>query len=256
MNEREFDGKNIFITGSTGYIGRAIAFAFANKGALVSICGRDKERVDNIIESFEPVNGRVIGICLDVRDYKSIEKAVDMFRYEAGGELHGLINCAGGGAREEMKCLSDQSVDLIKEVIEVNLLGTIMCCKKCIPYIEDGGFIINTSSVLAYTGRSEYGEYASAKAGVIGLTRSLAKELGNRSIRVNSISYGSISREELVGVQREGQMRTNYLGLYADVPSFIQVPLFLASAGAMFITGEDIVVDGGRRLALKGTEEF
>ena len=74
MNEREFDGKNIFITGSTGYIGRAIAFAFANKGALVSICGRDKERVDNIIESFEPVNGRVIGICLDVRDYKSIEK--------------------------------------------------------------------------------------------------------------------------------------------------------------------------------------
>ncbi|MBR5407632.1 MAG: SDR family oxidoreductase [Lachnospiraceae bacterium] len=249
-----FKDKNIFITGSTGNIGSAIAKRFANLGAFVSVCGRNREQIQSIVQYIEDSGGNCIGIELDVSNNNSINNAIAKFLKATDNRIDGLINCAGGGPRENRATLENQTIDMILKIINTNLIGTILCTKECIPYISDGGFIINFSSVIGHMGMAEYSEYAAAKAGIIGFTKAIAKELGSRSIRVNSVSYGMVSRYGKEGKSLIEHQKTNYLNAFMMGEDVTGIIMFLASEEASYITGADILVDGGRVLALRGTD--
>ena len=252
-----FDEKRVFITGSTGYIGRRIMQAFVNEGAIVSVCGRALDNCEEIAYKICEEKGPNIAypIAFDVGDYLSVEEAMDEFSSKAG-DIDILVNCAGGGSRGNRSSLDMQNIELVREIIDVNLMGTIYCCKEALKHFNSqGGNIINVTSILGHNGMELYSEYSAAKGGVIAFTKALAKELGGKNIRVNSISYGLISREELYGEQRLYSKHTNYLNKVPTTEEIVSAVLYLASDEAGYITGADLVVDGGRSLALKGTEE-
>mgnify|MGYP000091242113 CR=1 FL=1 len=242
----ELKKKVALITGGARGIGKEIADGFAAAGADIVLGDVDREGVKSAAEDLKKFNVRTQGYYLDVSSIESVEEAagntIDKF-----GRLDILVNNAGI-TRDNL--IIRMSVDDFDRVISINLKGAFNCTKivSRIMMKQRVGRIINIASVIGIIGNAGQANYAASKAGLIGLTKSSAKELASRNITVNAIAPGFI-KTEMTGELPE-DVQKKYLeiiplrrpGTPQDVA---HAALFLASDYSSYITGQVIVVDGG-----------
>jgi NAD(P)-dependent dehydrogenase (short-subunit alcohol dehydrogenase family) len=247
------DGKRVVVTAGASGIGRAIAHGFHARGGKVAVCDISRDFLDTLEEELP---GVVAGQA-DVSDEVEIEAFFDHALAQLGG-IDVLVNNAGvsgptGGI--ETLSLADW-----KQCTAVNLDGCFLCCRRAVPLMkaQSWGVIINiasTAGILAYPMRTPY---AASKWAVVGLTKTLAMELGGHGIRVNAIAPGSINNDRMDGViareakakvVSENEIRQSYVRQSAmktmiDPEEIADIALFLASENARHINGQIIAVDG------------
>jgi 3-oxoacyl-[acyl-carrier protein] reductase len=239
----DLTGRNAVVTGSTRGIGRAIAAALAECGARVAVVGRDREKAAAV--ATEIGNGAV-GFACDVGDTASVAQLITDVEKEFGG-IDILVNNAGITRDNLVMRLKDEDWD---DVLNANLRGAFAAIRAASRGMmkKRSGRIINMASVVGLNGNKGQANYAASKAGLIALTKTVARELGSRNILVNAIAPGFIETEMTEAMTPEARAALNglipleRLGKTTDVASAV---VFLASDHASYITGQVLVVDGG-----------
>lgn len=241
----DFRGKKVIITGSTRGIGKAIAVEFAKKGATVVITGRSKSNAEIVAKNITAEFGvDAYGVELDfskdiTESWKEIESCIDTPDI--------LVNNAGLTRDTLFIRMKDEDWN---EVINANLTGTFKITQLAVKKMmkKRYGKIINISSIIGFIGNVGQVNYATTKAGLIGFTKSLAKELASRNITVNAVAPGFIETDmtqQLPEDVKEKYMEQIPLGRFGKPEDVANVVLFLASDNASYITGETIHVNGG-----------
>ncbi|MDQ2889286.1 MAG: 3-oxoacyl-[acyl-carrier-protein] reductase [Gemmatimonadota bacterium] len=241
--EIDLSGRNALVTGSTRGIGRAIAGALADCGARVAVTGRDVARAAAVADD---IGRGARGFAVDVGEVASVAKLVADVE-EAFGGIDILVNNAGITRDNLMMRIKDDDWDA---VIDANLRGAFVAIRAATRGMmkRRWGRVINITSIVGITGNKGQANYASSKAGLIGLTKSVAKELGSRNILVNAIAPGFIDTDMTAAMTPEArntmaaQIPLGRLGAPEDVAAAVA---FLASGMASYITGQVLVVDGG-----------
>ena len=239
----DLTGKNALITGSTRGIGRAIAEAFAQSGARVAVVGRDLQRAE---EAASAIGNNAAGFAADVGDTAAIAKLVGDVE-KAFGSIDILVNNAGITRDNLVMRLKDEDWDAVQNA---NLRGAFAAIRAVSRGMmkKRGGRIINIASIVGLIGNKGQANYAASKAGLIALTKSVAKELGSRNILVNAVAPGFIETEMTAAMTKDArdalgqQIALERLGSVQDVAAMVA---FLASDLASYITGQVFVVDGG-----------
>ena len=240
------EGKVALVTGASRGIGRAIAYELGRHGATVVGTATTSAGADGISADFEQqdINGQ--GMVLDVSQSDSIETVVERIRDQYGA-VGVLVNNAGISQDNLLMRMKDSEWDA---VINTNLSSVYRLSKACLRGMmkAKAGRIINITSVVGLTGNPGQSNYSAAKAGMIGFTKSLAREIGSRSITVNAVAPGFIDTDmtrALPENQRQAlvqQIPLNRLGRTEEVAKAV---VFLASEDAGYITGETLNVNGG-----------
>jgi 3-oxoacyl-[acyl-carrier protein] reductase len=241
-------GKVALITGSARGIGKAIALELANHGAKIVINDiLPKDEIDKTLEEIRKSGDQTIGIRADITIFKEVESMVKEI-INKFGKIDILVNNAGIIRDSLLIRMKEEDWDA---VININLKGTFNCSKTVAKYMmrqKSGGKIVNISSVIGLVGNIGQANYAASKAGIIGLTKSIAKELALRNINVNAIAPGFIETDmtkrlsEKVRKDLQQQIPLKRLGTVKDIA---KVVYFLVSDNANYITGQVINVDGG-----------
>lgn len=250
-------GKRVIVTGGTGAIGSAICHRLLLEGAIVGVCGRSEEKLKSVIKRFHdeklPGNGVAVPLNLDVTSDENIENVIRYFVKEYGS-IDAFINNAGGGARGDSKLLHEQDISVIDYVLNTNLRGSMICARKAAQVMTSQGYgkIINMSSVVGMQGKSKMTDYATAKAGIIGFTKSLAIELGEHNITVNCISPGMVNQIPFDAGIPVKATNTNCLKRFGYTDEVANLVAFIVSNESNYITGHNFVIDGGRSLGLRG----
>lgn len=235
------------ITGASRGIGREIALTFASKGAKVVVnYSGSEDRAQEVVDQIIANGGEAIKIKANVSDENEV-KAMVKETVKNYGTLDILVNNAGITRDNLLMRMSEADFD---DVININLKGVFLCTKAVTRQMmkQKSGRIINVSSVVGISGNAGQANYVSAKAGVIGLTKTTAKELAARNILVNAIAPGFIATDmtdKLTDEQKEQMLALiplNKLGKAEDVAN---VAVFLASDQSNYVTGQTIQVDGG-----------
>ncbi|HUG16835.1 MAG TPA: SDR family NAD(P)-dependent oxidoreductase [Thermomicrobiales bacterium] len=233
-------GKRAVVTGAGRGIGRAIARAFLAEGASVLLVDLQPD----LLEGIGSHDGRAVTLTADVADPQQVAGIVDRAKQRFGG-IDVLVNNAGiGGAG---KTLLEVSRDEWDRMILVDLTSVFLCCQAVVPVMleQSRGSIVNLSSITGVEGTAGSVPYSAAKAGVIGMTKSLAKELAPHGINVNAVAPGLIDTEMSRARGQElarQQVRWPRIGQPEDVAGLI---VYLASDEAEFITGQVIGINGG-----------
>ena len=247
-NEFDFRNRRVVVTGATRGIGLGIARAFAERGARVAIAARDEARAREVAgEIAAEYETETLGIGADVRDTDAVREGFARIG-EAFGGIDILVNNAGVANSVAFEDLDEESWD---RIVDTNLKGVYACCRSALAMMEAGAAVINIASISgSMVNVPQFqANYNTSKAGVIMLTKSLAVELAGRGIRVNSVSPGYTAtdmnrRPEVADLVQVWTGRTP-LGRLAEVEEIAAPVLFLASSSSSFITGHDLVVDGG-----------
>lgn len=241
-------GKVALVTGSSKGLGSKIAEVLSDYGANVIITYKsDKDNALDLQKRLLDNDGKVCVQFLDVTNEKSIKYVVDFIEKEFG-RLDILINNAGIGC----PCSFEDTTETIwDEHFNINLKGPFLCIKNSLKLLKESGDgrIVNVSSVAALTGGSFGPHYSASKAGLIGLTKSAAKELGKYGISVNVVAPGPIRSEmtdTLNGDTLNGILKATPLGRFAESGEVAEVICQLFNPKLNYITGQTIVVDGGR----------
>jgi len=243
MSQIDLSGKNALVTGSTRGIGRAIAETLAKSGARVAIVGRELQKAQ---QAATAVGNGAQGFACDVTDTAAVAKLVADVE-TAFGSIDILVNNAGITRDNLVMRLKDDDWDSVQNA---NLRGAFAAIRAVSRGMmkRRSGRIINISSIIGIIGNKGQANYAASKAGLIALTKSVAKELGSRNILVNAVAPGLIETEMTAAMTpeaREGlgkQIALERLGTPQDVAAAVA---FLASDLATYITGQVLVVDGG-----------
>lgn len=239
----DLTGKNALVTGSTRGIGRAIAEAFAESGARVAVVGRDQQRAG---EAASALGNGAVGFAADVSDTAAVAKLVENVE-KAFGSIDILVNNAGITRDNLVMRLKDDDWDAVQNA---NLRGAFASIRAVSRGMmkKRSGRIINVASIVGLIGNKGQANYAASKAGLIALTKSVAKELGSRNILVNAVAPGFIETEMTAAMTPEArdalgkQIALERLGTVKDVAAMVT---FLASDLASYVTGQVFVVDGG-----------
>jgi len=238
------DGKVAIVTGGARGIGRAIGDRFLNEGAIVCLYDIMEDELKKVKEGCKSNNLRVFTV--DISDTTSVGSAVNETMGEFG-RVDILVNNAGINRDNLLMRMTDEEWD---RVIEVNLKGTYNCIKAVIrPMLKARwGRIINITSVIGMIGNAGQANYSASKAGIIGLTKSAAKELASRGITVNCIAPGFIETpmtDVLPDDVKDTYMKQIPMGKFGKPDDVSGVCAFLSGDDASYITGQVIVVDGG-----------
>lgn len=244
------NGKVALITGASRGIGREIALTFAGYGAKVVVnYNGSKEKAEEVVKEIEAMGGEAIAIQCSVADYEAcgnmVNEAIAKF-----GRVDILVNNAGITRDNLVMKISDEDFDA---VLDTNLKGTFNCIKQLYrPFLKQrSGRIINMTSVTGILGNAGQANYAASKAGVIGLTKSVARELASRGITVNAIAPGFIATEmtdAMTDTAKQAVLSQIPLGRVGDTKDIAETAAFLASDKAAYITGQVISVDGGMHM--------
>ena len=235
-----------FVTGGAQGIGRAIALAFARAGVDVAIADLNPDGVGAAVAELEGTGRRAWGFTGDVSSLAFAQEAVEK-TVAAAGALHVLVNNAGITRDGLLLRMKPEDWDA---VLRVNLTGSFNFCKAVVPGMirQRWGRIVNISSVVGAMGNAGQVNYAASKAGLLGLTKSLAREVASRGVTVNAVAPGFIDTAMTLALPdkaREallGQIPAGRLGQAADVAAAV---LYLASEGAGYVTGQVLHVNGG-----------
>jgi len=239
--------KVVLITGSAQGIGRAIALKFAKTGAKIALndIEAQKENLEKVKKEIEELGSEAKYYFADVSKYEEVERMIKEIEKDFG-RLDVLVNNAG---IIKDRTLAKMTPDEWKAVIDVNLTGTFNCTKAALPLIvANQGCIINISSIVGERGNFGQTNYSASKAGIIGFTKSLAKELGKFGVRVNAVAPGFIETKMVETVPENIKLAVKQLtalGRFGKPEEVANVVFFLATEEASFITGEIIHVDGG-----------
>ncbi|RDI69820.1 SDR family NAD(P)-dependent oxidoreductase [Halopelagius longus] len=248
--EGRHEERVVLVTGSTRGIGEGVARRFAAEGASVVVNGRSRDAGEAVADSIRAEGGEATFVPADMRDPAEIEALID-HAVEEYGRIDVLVNNAGVQTETTAE---DATMDDWEFVVETDFRSFWLCSKHAAERMPEGGRIVNMSSNHAYLTMPGLFPYNAVKAGINGMTRALALELGPRGITVNTINPGWI---EIARTQEELGDRYEYteeihpvgrLGTPADVAG---MAAFLASEDASFVTGESILVDGGRTAVMQ-----
>jgi 3-oxoacyl-[acyl-carrier protein] reductase len=241
------DGKVALVTGGSRGIGRAIALRLAGEGADLAICARNVEAAQDVAAEIEALGRRCLVRQTDVSDAAQASDLIAGTLDELGG-LYALVNNAGITRDNLLMRMKEEDWD---EVMAINLKGAFNCAKAAVrPMLKArGGRIINITSVVGLQGNAGQANYAASKAGLIGLTKSLARELASRGITANAVAPGLVPdtgmTDELSADVQEQMLAAVPLGRAGTPEDVAHAVAFLASEQAAYITGQVLTVDGG-----------
>lgn len=235
------------VTGASRGIGRAIALALAARGLNVYVTYASKaDEARSVVASIEAAGGKAAAFKLDVSDSEAVAA---FFSAEIKDKVHlaVLVNNAGITKDGFVVRMKDEDFD---NVLGVNLRGAFVCAREAAKIMsrQRQGRIVNITSVVGQMGNAGQANYCAAKAGLIGLTKSLAKELASRNITVNAVAPGFIETDMTSGLPaeaRETYAKAIPLGRFGTAEDVAEAVSFLASPGAAYITGQVIAVNGG-----------
>jgi 3-oxoacyl-[acyl-carrier protein] reductase len=235
-------GSNVLVTGGTRGIGRGITVALARAGANVIACYRqDNAAADELAGELKQHGDNNAVLQADLARVDEIDRLMGEVR-QRFGTLHTLVNNAGAISHIPFESLP---LEEWRRVLDTTLTASFLLVQKAMPLLPEGASVINLGSRVATVGIPLRAHYTAAKAGMVGLSRTLAKELGPRGIRVNVVAPGVIEDERVTPDKRERYERLTALGRLGQPEEVAGVVLFLASGLSRYVTGETINVDGG-----------
>ncbi len=234
------------VTGSTKGIGKEIAVEFARCGAKVVVSGRNAQRAEDVCSEIKSAGGEAMAVVADVANMDNAQQLVQQ-TIEKYGQLDVLVNNAGITKDNLMMRMKEADWD---DVININLKGTFNCIKSVTRQMmkQRSGQIINITSVVGLIGNAGQVNYAASKAGIVGITKSVAQELASRNITCNAIAPGFIETDmtDILDEKTKEALNTQIpLGRMGSVSDIARAAVFLASDDAAYITGQTINVDGG-----------
>ncbi|WP_294570000.1 SDR family NAD(P)-dependent oxidoreductase [uncultured Arthrobacter sp.] len=248
---RPLAGMVSIVTGGGQGIGREFACAFAQAGAKVVVADLNYETAEGVAKELRALGHEATALTVDVGDEASVREMVAQ-TLSMHGRIDVLLNNAAIFSTLTMKPFDEIELDEWRRVLDVNLTGVFLCCRwvgKSMKERNSGGSIINVSSATVLSGRPNYLHYVASKAGVVGLTRALARELGAAGVTVNVLMPGSVDTGVPRDSIRAGQAEQIVAGqsikrrLVSD--DIVGAAVFLASTGSRALTGQSIVIDGG-----------
>ncbi len=242
--------KVAIITGAGQGIGRAFALRFAQEGAHVVIADIQEDKAKSVVQEIQDGGGQAIAVKVDVSQPESVKAMVQqaVTRFE---HVDVMINNAAIFSSIKMKPFDEITFDEWTGLMAVNLTGTFLCCQSVASHMRarQGGSIINISSSTVLMGRPWYAHYVTSKAGVVGMTRALARELGADNITINVVMPGSteteVTRETVSSEQKKSILDGQSIHRRETPQDLVGALVFLASDDSRFITGQTLVVDGG-----------
>ncbi|MFC1872546.1 SDR family NAD(P)-dependent oxidoreductase [Chloroflexota bacterium] len=248
-----FAGKSAIVTGGGQGIGRAISLSFAREGADVVVTDINLDVAKAVASEIMSMGRRALAIEADVSEYNKVNLMTEAALREMG-KVDILVNNAGGGAREKVTEFSDSREETWNVVFGRNLKGTFNCTRAVIKHMINQGYgkVVNIGSGAGVSGSPMQTDYSAAKAGIIGFTKALAKEVGVHGINVNCVSPGIVKTQAIELIPKKlvdeniSRQAIKRLGEPQDVANAV---LFMASDEASFITGQNLVVCGGGRIS-------
>lgn len=244
------DARTVLVTGAAGGLGRAFALGFAERGYRVAVADIDGAGAKETAALVADQGASALAVTVDVTSVESTDEMASEVAEFGGGGIDVLVNNAAIYAAVTRSPFEQIDPAEWDRVMAVNLKGPWMCARACSPYLREGGAVVNVSSATILSGSEQWMHYVASKGGVVALTRVMAKELGRRSITVNVIapgftlteaSYGLIEGAEDYGVDRGALKRAS------RPDDIVGAALFLAGPESNYITGQTLVVDGGRQ---------
>lgn len=241
------EGKTALVTGGARGIGRAISIALAKEGATVVInYNGSEERAKETAKAVEEAGGKAVVYRCNVADFQAVETMMKDIAAQCGS-IDILVNNAGITDDSLIMKMKEEQFD---RVIDTNLKGTFNTIRHAARTMlkQRSGKIVNISSVSGVLGNAGQANYSASKAGVIGLTKSMARELASRGINVNAVAPGFVSTEMtdvLSDTVKDGVMSQIPLGKFGKPEQIADAVVFLASEKADYITGQVLSVDGG-----------
>jgi gluconate 5-dehydrogenase len=242
------DGRHATITGGSSGIGRAIALAYKGAGALVTVVGRDRAKLDQVTSELGgPSGGKPVAYAAEMRDVATIRATADSIEADHG-PIDILVACQGTTIIKPILEFSEADYDLI---LDTNLKSVFFTCQEIGRRMVErkSGAIITIASLASHTGWANAGAYSASKWGVVGLTQSFAAEWGESGVRVNSIAPGffltDMNRERMSDARKAEARKRAAMQRMGEVEELTGAAIYLASPAAGFVTGATLRVDGG-----------
>lgn len=248
MNTRRLAGKTVLITGASRGLGKAMALALAEEGARLALASRNLQPLNETAAAARKLGAEAVVFQADVTaeaQVRQLEQAVT----GQFGKLQILINNAGMNLR---KPVTEFSLAEWRQVMDTNLTSVFLMCRSFVPHMRGQGYgrILNLTSTMSHVSIPGRTAYSASKAGLLGFTRALALELAPENITVNGISPGPIATEMNTMLIQDPQLNQQFisrtpLGRWGKVEEVGKLAVYLCSEDAGFITGTDILIDGG-----------